>query len=419
MITRKGVGLIAVAIAVFFLASTTRVGWVHLAGAALWGVVLLSLLVPWISMPGMSAKRKVGSSARDGEIGHTEGDDLPVTLEVSNRWWVPKFLISISYPVTVSDSTSKVRSLLLWASPRSSRPFESPVTLQRRGRYQLSSLTIEITGPFGLFRRRRVVEATDTAIAFPKWEHMDRLGALEAAAGESEGRRKSRSGLDTSGTRSYAPGDSLRIIHWRNSARSGKLTVREFDTWNDRSLVFALDAETVHGTGPESTLDYAARIAASASRVVEREGGSVSVMTGLTESPDFISWPGVMEHLAVMDVEPIAGDLGEKVSRMQPGQRLMALLTPDSESLAQSAIEVARRGVTVAAVLFEGFDDQESVASSMFGALNQAGVRTFICRPGELSQTLSSIESGVSAVATATRTAIDETDASEHLGAAA
>lgn len=417
MITRKGVGLIAVAIAVFFLASTTRVGWVHLASAALWGVILLSLVVPWISMPGMSANRKVASSLRDGEVGHTEGDELPVTLEVTNRWWIPRFLISVSYPVTVSDSTSRLRSLLLWSSPRSNRPFESPLTLHRRGRYQLSSLTIEIAGPFGLFRRRRVVESKDSAVAFPKWEHMDRLGALEAAAGESEGRRKSRTGLDTSGTRSYAPGDSFRIIHWRNSARSGKLTVREFDTWNDRSLVFAIDSSNVHGTGPESTLDYAARIAASASRVVEREGGSVSVITGLTESPDFISWSGVMEHLAVMDVEANQGDLSERVSRLQPGQRLMALFTPESESLAQSVIEVARRGVTVAAVAFEGFGDQSSSASGVFTALSQAGVKTFVCRPGELSLTVDAIETD--AVTSPTLAHSPSADESEFIGAVA
>jgi uncharacterized protein (DUF58 family) len=413
MITRKGVGLITVAIAVFFLASTTRVGWVHLADAVLWGVILLSLLTPWVSMPGMGVARTV-SSTGEGEIGPTEGDDVPVSIELRNRWWLPRFLVSVSYPVEVSDAERIRKSVFLWSPPRSTASFESHLTLDRRGPHRLSDMTVEIAGPFGLFRRRRVIRAKHTVVAFPRWERLERLGALEATAGESEGRRKSRSGVDTSGTRAYAPGDSFRIIHWRNSARTGRLAVREFDTWNDRSLVLAIDAAHVYGDATGSTLDYAARIAASVARVVERESGSVSIVTGLTESPDFLAWIGVMSHLALMEKETGPGDLPTKISRLQPGQRLMAFVSANSAAEARSAMEAARRGVTVAAVVFDGFGEEGASGASVAATISQSGARVVVCRPGGLSAALTAIERGTpvnSATSRSGRPTASRTDA--------
>ncbi len=392
MITRRGAGIIAVAVAVFFLASATRVGWVHLADAVLWGIVLFSLAVPWISMPGLRIERTVARGDYGNGVGPVEGDDLPVTLTLSNRWWLPRFLVSVSYPVTVSGDERESRSIFFWTWPRRTGVSDEPLKLERRGQHSLGEALIEITGPFGMFRRRRRIEMSHGVLAYPAWKPMGRLGLIESQAGAHEGRRKSRTGMDASGTRAYVAGDPYRSIHWRNSARSGRLAVREFDTWNDHAVVFAIDTVNVEGESPESSLDYAARIAGSCARVVERDGGTASVLTASGESPEFMAWPGVMEHLARLEQEePGAGSLAQHIAGLQPGRRLMAFLTPSSRDEAAAVSAAANRGIACVAVVF---GDANSAETSSFATLQQAGVPIVKCAPGELDRVLAEIETG-------------------------
>lgn len=397
MITRRGAGIIVVAIAVFFLASTTRVGWVHLADAVLWGVVIMSLAVPWISMPGLRLERRI--EKRDGisEPWPIEGDDVGVTLGLQNRWWLPRFLVSVSYPVTVSGSESDSRGIFFWSWPRRTANSETPLKLERRGQHSLGDAQIEITGPFGMFRRRRTARMSHGVLAYPTWKPISRLGVLEAQVGQHEGRRKSRTGSDPSGTRAYVPGDPYRSIHWRNSARSGKLAVKEFDTWNDRAVVFTIDAVNVTGQDGDSSLDYAARIAASSARVVEQEGGTVSVVTAGTESPEFMMWTGVMEHLARIEQEPVGSDsLARRISGIEAGKRLIAFFSPESDSVDIGALgAAAQRGVACAAVLFIDADAEAASGSAAVASLRSAGVPVVTCAAGELDSALEQIETGV------------------------
>ena len=387
------------AVAVFFLASTTRVGWVHLADAVLWGVILLSVAIPWLSMPGIRVERNVGSGERRDSPGPLEGDSLPVNLRLENRWWLPRFLVSVSYPIGVAGTERPDKNVFFWTWPRKINRHDTELTLERRGVHRLGECVVEITGPFGMFRRRRRIEMSHTVLAYPMWKPMQRLGLMESQAGEHEGRRKARTGTDASGTRTYVPGDPYRSIHWRNSARSGRLAVREFDTWNDRAVVLAIDTVNIVEAGQESSIDYAARVSASCAKVIERERGTVSVLTGSGESPEFMDWSGVMEYLARLDRhEDSTGQLAQKINGLQPGRRLMAFLTPESGAEVAAVAAAARRGIPSVAVMFSNSSDEaanvQELGSSVAPVLEQAGVRVVRCSPGGLDEAISEIESG-------------------------
>lgn len=402
MITRRGTGIVVVAIAVFFLASTTRVGWVHLADAVLWGVILMSLAIPWLSMPGLKIERTVGSAERRDSPGPLEGDELPVTLTLANRWWLPRFLVSISYPVSAAGVETQNKNVFFWTWPKRNSDAESPLKLERRGQHSLGEALIEITGPFGMFRRRRRMAMNHGALVYPIWKPMQRLGIMEAQSGENEGQRKSRTGVDASGTRTYVPGDPYRSIHWRNSARSGRLAVREFDTWNDRAVVFAIDNVNISGKSPDSSIDYAARIAASCAKVIEREGGTVSVVTSMGESPEFMNWTGVMEYLARLEPDQSRNaSIAEHISRLLPGKRLMAFLTPDSAQEIKAVASASQRGVACVAVLHSeagNGSDASETHSSAAALLQGAGVPVVRSIAGGLDAALAEIESGTGAV---------------------
>src|SRR5439155_1591409 len=79
--------------------------------------------------------------------------------------------------------------------------------------------------------------------------------------------RSARSGNELFGVREYRRGDPLRRIHWRSSARHGRLAVREFEPPGVRVLGIFLDG------GWKPADDQVARVAASEAWDCVRGGG--------------------------------------------------------------------------------------------------------------------------------------------------
>lgn len=267
MITTRGAGFIGAAVAVFFFASVTRVGWVHLAGALLWGAALLSFAVPWLSTWGIHATREFDPRGRQGLGGPVEGQAVSITIRLLNRVPLPRFMIAVRYSVSTPAGHAALHRFLFarldaGAQGRLSQEF----SFERRGRVELGSLTVECSAPFGLFRRTRHVHAIQHALVHPRWAPIARVGLLGAAPGADDGRERSRAGAELTGARRYVSGDPRRHIHWRNSARTGHLMVKEYDGRGDRAFVFALDP--VAQSGPSGACDDAVRLAATAARLL-------------------------------------------------------------------------------------------------------------------------------------------------------
>jgi uncharacterized protein (DUF58 family) len=84
---------------------------------------------------------------------------------------------------------------------------------------------------------------------------------------------RSGSGTEMFGVREYRPGDPLRRIHWRSSARHGELIVREFEPPGVQTLGIFCDPAP---PTPEAA-DQIARLAASEAWDCLRTGGRVVV----------------------------------------------------------------------------------------------------------------------------------------------
>jgi uncharacterized protein (DUF58 family) len=146
-------------------------------------------------------------------------------------------------------------------------PGESAVLRRRlptddRGIFPVGPLTIRRGDPLGLLlrgadeddRSRLIVHpATHTVNPFPSGVNRDLDGT---PSGES-----SDSGIAFSGLREYVPGDDLRLIHWRSSARVGELMVRyNVDNQQPRTAVIL---DTRAGLHDRQSFEDAIRAAAS------------------------------------------------------------------------------------------------------------------------------------------------------------
>lgn len=156
--------------------------------------------------------------------------------------------------------------------------------VHRRGHYVLGRMRLSTRFPFYLMRAYRDVVKEDKLIVWPRLGKLkiDLLarGAVEVsdAAPSSVG-----SGSDEFfGLREYRQGDSLRWIHWKRSAATGGLVVREMSKPRPEVLYVVLDTQLEH-TGEverearEKRIRLAATIIENAFRREYRIGAALAM----------------------------------------------------------------------------------------------------------------------------------------------
>ncbi|HXQ71170.1 MAG TPA: DUF58 domain-containing protein [Pyrinomonadaceae bacterium] len=112
----------------------------------------------------------------------------------------------------------------------------------KRGHVLIDGFELSTRFPFGFFRRRRRLRARNVdIIVYPKPEVIsDKLHLLPMYAGRIPSLRRG-AGHDLFSMRDYQSQDDLRHIDWKATARSRKLTVREFASEDERRITIVLD----------------------------------------------------------------------------------------------------------------------------------------------------------------------------------
>jgi uncharacterized protein (DUF58 family) len=150
------------------------------------------------------------------------------------------------------------------------------------------------------------------------------------------------------GLRQFRPGDSPRWIHWRTTARTGELVVREFDQGSHDDLLMIVEPFAPSRTS--NLVEAALSLAATIGWEWSREGGDritlaiagpapVTVAGG--DGPDVVI--ELLEALATAEGGP-ASDLSELQRQLQElplpaGPALLVSSRPD----ARTADELSRR----------------------------------------------------------------------------
>jgi uncharacterized protein (DUF58 family) len=116
-----------------------------------------------------------------------------------------------------------------------------PVTFPCRGTYRQEAFRIVTRFPFGFLRKARQMSLKTEALVYPSVEPTaEYLEILPGLEGALESLTKGR-GQDLYALRDYIPTDSARHVHWKASARSGSLMVREFTREDDCRILLVLD----------------------------------------------------------------------------------------------------------------------------------------------------------------------------------
>jgi len=238
----------------FIVAAILHASQLFVMGAMVLGIALLSYLLSTLSLHHVAVSREVPSPL-------TAGEAAPFTLTVENKGRLPKVFLRISAGIPPGiDAVPKHHLLaVLWPGQRAS--LEGVITAPTRGAYPLAPVEVVATDPLGLFHRRRALPGTGEILVYPRIcriEYHEYLG--ESAYGSTSPRHSvlPGHGLDFHSLRDYQPGDDLRRVDWKTSARMGRMVVIEFEPVTVGDVLVVLDSRA---SGPP--LELAVTAAAS------------------------------------------------------------------------------------------------------------------------------------------------------------
>jgi uncharacterized protein (DUF58 family) len=97
----------------------------------------------------------------------------------------------------------------------------------QRGWFDPGRLTIETGFPLGLFRAWALVDLDSRGLVYPR-PLAEETPPILAAADSDDFYLRGEHSDDFAGVRNYAPGDLVRAVSWKASARLGKLMVKEY-----------------------------------------------------------------------------------------------------------------------------------------------------------------------------------------------
>lgn len=358
------------------------------------GEIIVSLVAATVLVAGWAAwtwaryaLHRLHSQVEISQTHAFVGENLNLTLKLENRKIIPLsgLQVRINLPEILEPSNQPfsklheseaqegvvVRSTSLRWYERLIWNFEIP--LITRGHFQLARIDLKSSDFFGVYRRERTDQADHTLWVYPEVLALDRLGLprLRPQGDQRGGQRLFEDPTRLQTIRDYRPGDPLKKVDWKSTARRQQLQSRVYDPSSDLIAVVALNVSTL----PHAWQGYfgdiferAVSVAASLASGYSEERVPVGLLANCT-------WPGhdtairvpasrspgqmtrILEALAMADVFTLV-----RIERMLSEERLTygstlalvtAVLTPDLES---ALLRLKRHGAQIG-LIYVGIDD--------------------------------------------------------------
>ncbi|MEO6019265.1 MAG: DUF58 domain-containing protein [Knoellia sp.] len=233
----------------------SRFAWTELAMIA---VACLVLFLACVALAIGHAKVEIRTDVDPTRV--TVGDPATGRIEVRNLSGRGMLPLLVELPVGRSAARFTLPSL------GSGKAHEElfVVPTERRGVIQVGPATTVHGDPLGLVRRTMEWTERSELFVHPETTSLESLGAglLRDLEGEVTP-DLSMSDLAFHALREYQPGDDRRYIHWRSSAKHGRLLVRQFLDTRRSHLALVVDTSPEVYTGEDAAVELAISCAAS------------------------------------------------------------------------------------------------------------------------------------------------------------
>jgi uncharacterized protein (DUF58 family) len=225
----------------------------------------------------------------------------------------------------------------------------------RWGAFRVGRIYLRAHDAFGLFRYEGLLDRRQPLKVYPSEEAVRALlRPLETQvfSGNHVARQKDE-GIEFADLRPFVPGDRVRRVNWRASARRGELWVNEQHAERNADVVILLDSFAEARRGGRSTLDPALRAAATLAERYLRQKDRVGFVTfggilnWLLPSTGAVQLYRIVD--AMLDTQIVLSYAWKEIDtlprRTLPPHALVLALTPLLDVRSESALlDVRARG---------------------------------------------------------------------------
>ena len=336
------------------------------------------------------------------------GTPIYQQISLANKGRLPKFGIRVH---AINDLPRGDISATLDLPARQTAIWKADYDLRHRGRYSLGRFCLSSTDPFGLFHREVAAGSSSEVLIHPPAVSLPSFSLLGLNGSGLSKRMPEALSASASNIREYGAGDSLRHIHWRSTAHTGRYMVKVFDADKSRHRAedywVILDMGTSHsGQGDDSTVEYAVTLAASLAKEYIANGYKFGLISA-AEDPIVLPSNTGQQHLTdildfLAEVKPTGSfSFPEMIARNQglfTSNSTIIIISPTSaSSLTESFHQLNSRGCAVAYFLIDGTDFGGSSPAAVGRTLTQLGAPVYLLHRAEtFKQALDQAASAVS-----------------------
>jgi uncharacterized protein (DUF58 family) len=330
------------------------------------GVVLLVLLAVCLIDVALAGSPRKLVLTRDGDTSVRLGGTASVELTVANPGRRVRGVLRDAWPPSAGVHEPR-RALDLPAGER--RRLTILLTPTRRGDRHAARATVRSIGPLGFAGRQGAHEVPWTVRALPPFNSRKHLPSRLARLRELDGRTAllvRGQGTEFDSLRDYVPGDDVRSIDWRATARRSGVVVRTWRPERDRQVAIVIDSGRLSAgrVGDAPRLDHAMDAALLLAALATRAGDRVHLLACDSHvradvrrpAPEDVL-PSFVNALANVEPELVQTDFRVVVSHVleRLGQRSLVVLLTGldpaviEESLLPTIGPLLRRHVVVLA----------------------------------------------------------------------
>jgi uncharacterized protein (DUF58 family) len=331
--TRQGWIVAACAAATGVLGRVFGVLELYILAAALVTALVAAYFVVLLRRPRVAVRRWVRPEVLTaGDVGRVD-----LVVRPSGTGWRPSFEL---IEAVGDDRTARMAVSPMRGGRQKSAGYRVPT--ERRGVLTIGPLVALRTDLLGLARSVDVVSGVDEILVAPRAFELPMPELGDGILGRHLQVQSVRLGPgEFHSLREYVPGDEPRTIHWRASARSDDLKVRQYSAEGLRRCTVVLDQRIPSGNAHAEAFERAVVAAASLVHSADQYGLQTRFATtvGVDLRGPMVS-VHTMHHLARVMPDPspprqIERDPGE-------GLGLVFLITPSSDSDAARVLQEMR-----------------------------------------------------------------------------
>lgn len=286
----------------------------------------------------------------------SEGVPVPMQVELLVTGRTSTVELELQLPSGVKVEAPGPRRRL---AVRSREPVDLELSLLplRWGIYRFPGLRVTAQDPFSLFRFQGTVGGQLRLRVYPRWEELQHLltpDKTQVYAGNRIARQQGE-GIEFADIRPFVPGDRVRRINWRVTARTGVPHVNDFYLERNSDVILFIDSFSEISLGPESVLGLAVRAAAALAQGHLHERDRV----GLIGFGGLLRWlmPGMGAQFlyrvadALLDTEVVTSYAWRAIDVIPP-----RVLPPAATVIALSPLLDPRSVGALADLHYRGFD---------------------------------------------------------------